>query len=150
MPRRRKTQSGAPAQKIGSVQGQRYGEGVAQEQMQAQMPAPDNRVMAARPSAPTPPAGGPPAPAQAPTPALSLQEILQRAQSAPSPGMGSLFAPSTRPDEPITAGLSTGPGPGPEALGPALSVSTQGKFLRELTERTGNPYFARLADRSGL
>ena len=28
-----------------------------------------------------------------------------------------LFAPTTRPDEPITAGIAMGAGPGPEALG---------------------------------
>ena len=28
-----------------------------------------------------------------------------------------LFAPSERPDEPITSGIALGPGPGPEALG---------------------------------
>ena len=39
-----------------------------------------------------------------------------------------LFAPSERPDEPITSGIAMGPGPGPEALGvnsaaPAESLS---------------------------
>jgi hypothetical protein len=39
-----------------------------------------------------------------------------------------LYAPSGRPDEPITAGISTGDGPGPEVLGmnsgvPAESLS---------------------------
>lgn len=148
MPRRRRTQSGAPAQKMGSVPGQRYGEGVAQQEMQAQLPAPDNRVMAARPSAP---AAGPPVEQQEPAaPMMSLQDIIQRASMAGMEGGGMLGMPTQRPDEPITAGLSSGPGPGPEALGPALSVSTQGRFLRELSQRTGNPYFARLADRSGL
>jgi hypothetical protein len=28
-----------------------------------------------------------------------------------------LYAPSQRPDEPITAGIAMGPGPGPEILG---------------------------------
>ena len=28
-----------------------------------------------------------------------------------------LLSPTARPDEPITAGLANGPGPGPEALG---------------------------------
>ena len=41
MPRGKKTQSGDPAQKVESVTGQRYGEGVAQEQMQKAMPAPN-------------------------------------------------------------------------------------------------------------
>lgn len=30
-----------------------------------------------------------------------------------------LYAPTDRPDEPLTAGVPFGPGPGPEALGPA-------------------------------
>jgi hypothetical protein len=39
-----------------------------------------------------------------------------------------LYAPSQRPDEPITAGIAMGPGPGPEVLGinsgvPAESLS---------------------------
>jgi hypothetical protein len=39
-----------------------------------------------------------------------------------------LYAPSQRPDEPITSGISTGDGPGPEVLGmnsgvPAESLS---------------------------
>lgn len=46
---------------------------------------------------------------------------LQAAQSAvpvgpPPGGVTPLNAPTQRPDEPLTAGLSTGPGPGPEAL----------------------------------
>lgn len=32
--------------------------------------------------------------------------------------LGALNAPSQRPNEPLTAGLNTGPGPGPEALNP--------------------------------
>jgi len=37
---------------------------------------------------------------------------------APPPAITvDLDAPSARPDEPVTAGLATGPGPGPEALG---------------------------------
>jgi hypothetical protein len=31
--------------------------------------------------------------------------------------MGDLLGPDDRPDEPVTAGAATGPGPGPEALG---------------------------------
>lgn len=35
----------------------------------------------------------------------------------PPPAPTPLHAPTERPDEPVTAGLATGPGPGPEALG---------------------------------
>lgn len=36
-----------------------------------------------------------------------------------------LFAPSQRPDEPITAGIPMGAGPGPEALGVNISQDTE-------------------------
>jgi hypothetical protein len=42
----------------------------------------------------------------------------------PAGGVVPLHAPSTRPDEPITAGLSVGAGPGPEVLG-ALRGSSE-------------------------
>ena len=41
-------------------------------------------------------------------------EVRQAAGQAP---VTPLFAPSQRPDEPITAGIAMGPGAGPEALG---------------------------------
>lgn len=36
------------------------------------------------------------------------------------PAIGSLYAPTARPDEPVTAGIDSGPGPGP-AFGGALN-----------------------------
>jgi hypothetical protein len=41
---------------------------------------------------------------------------------APPPPPTPLSAPTTRPTEPVQAGLSTGPGPGPEAI-PALNIN---------------------------
>lgn len=56
----------------------------------------------------------PPVPSPAPTPSTA---------TGPLPGtLGNLHDPSTRPQEPITAGLPTGAGPGPEALAPAMST----------------------------
>lgn len=46
--------------------------------------------------------------------------------ASPMSAVTSLFAPTQKPDEPITAGISRGPGPGPEALGvnmPAQKLS---------------------------
>lgn len=54
-------------------------------------------------------------PAPAPNATDRMAQAIQAAQSMPSPE-GSLLAPSTRPNEPLQAGLSVGPGPGPEAL----------------------------------
>src|SRR5213078_1555218 len=50
----------------------------------------------------------------APTPTGLLPPPEPQAPPAP---ITPLSAPTTRPQEPITAGLPTGPGPGPEALG---------------------------------
>lgn len=44
----------------------------------------------------------------------------------------SLTAPSTRPNEPITAGLPTGPGPGPEALNLPAQASEDDQLLATL------------------
>jgi hypothetical protein len=41
-------------------------------------------------------------------------EVRQAAAQGP---ITPLFAPTQRPEEPITAGIAMGPGPGPEALG---------------------------------
>jgi hypothetical protein len=44
-------------------------------------------------------------------PAGQVREAAAQAPVTP------LFAPSQRPDEPVTAGIAMGPGPGPEVLG---------------------------------
>lgn len=74
-----------------------YGQGVAQEASQRAVPvaAPPAQRQAVAPA--TPAAGAPPGP--------------------PPGGMGDLLRPTERPDEPMTAGMSLGAGPGPEALG---------------------------------
>ena len=41
------------------------------------------------------------------------------------PQLGTLFDPTTRPDEPITAGVDFGPGPGSEALSKNLMNNTR-------------------------
>ena len=44
-----------------------------------------------------------------------------------------LFAPSQRPDEPITAGIAMGPGPGPEIMGAApIRVKTSDTLAKLL------------------
>lgn len=44
---------------------------------------------------------------------VPASEVRQAAQESVTP----LFAPSQRPDEPITSGIALGAGPGPEVLG---------------------------------
>ncbi len=43
-----------------------------------------------------------------------------------------LFAPSERPDEPITSGIAMGPGPGPEVLGMSAPRAKQSDILAKL------------------
>lgn len=50
------------------------------------------------------------------TKAMPASQVREAAVQAP---VTPLFAPSQRPEEPITAGIAMGPGPGPEALGVA-------------------------------
>lgn len=150
MPRKRLTQSGAPAQKVESVAGQRYGEGVEQAALQRAMPAPNARAMGPSPS--QPPMQAPVTEQQVAAPAPSdadrFAAALQQAQALRGQA-GLLAQPTARPDEPVTAGLPFGPGPGPEVLGPIRENPT-GKFFRYLTKISGDPSFAEMARRAGL
>lgn len=63
------------------------------------------------------PPGPPPAQAAAQAAAPAAPAPVMAAPAGPDPGsLGSLLDPTARPDEPITAGLPTGAGPGPEVL----------------------------------
>lgn len=87
---------------------QRYGERAASERAQRQMPV-----------------APPPAPTSAPMPA---------APPAPRRATVPLTAPTQRPDEPLTAGIASGPGPGPEALG-GVGLDPTADELRALYSR---------------
>lgn len=112
-------------------------------------------------------------PVQAPTglPYGESQELQQSQEAAPLPQaapvdpweqvMGAaqqmefspvgLNAPSTRPDEPVTAGLPSGPGPGPEAMRPQGGLSAQ--IQRAIATSGGSETLMRLlenARRAGL
>ena len=80
--------------------GGEYGEG--QEMMDLQTSAP----MSKAPSAPRPRTG---------------RQIVAEEMTPPTP----LFAPTERPDEPITAGAPFGPGPGPSQRVAAGTVSSR-------------------------
>jgi hypothetical protein len=54
-----------------------------------------------------------------------IREAVDRTPVTP------LYAPTTRPDEPITAGIAMGPGPGPEILG----VTPRGEKLSDALAR---------------
>jgi len=145
MPRtakRNQTMSGAPAQPISATPGQMYGAGVDQMELQRAMPAPNlAQGPVAQPVAPAPA----PAPAQAAAPPPSFDQVLAQAQGMRDQ-TGLLSLPTMRPDEPVTAGLSRGPGGGPEMLQMQRGTPA-GDALRRLSNATGDPYFANLAAR---
>src|SRR5215472_9782195 len=74
------------------------------------------------------PAAPPPSPAPSAAPANPLQPGALR----PFPGTP-LMAPTQRPNEPVTAGLPMGPGPGPEVLGPQQQVQ-----MSDMLTQAGN------------
>lgn len=80
------------AQPIRTVPGQEYGAAKAQADAQRAMPIPQ---------VPAVPVGAAPAPGVP--------------SSAGAPELGGLYQASTRPDEPVQAGLAIGPGEGPIA-----------------------------------
>jgi hypothetical protein len=153
MPRARKTQSGAQAMTTQQVPGQQYGKGVEQVALQNAMPAPQAPSVASplpqrgpQPGSPTPAAGA--VPPTAPS-AASAPIDPMAAFAALKDKVGVLNGSTTRPMEPVTAGLSTGPGAGPEVLGLAKG-SPLGDTLRRLSSELGDPMFAELARKARL
>lgn len=89
---------GGPAQTIRSLPQAGYGENKAFTDLQRQAPVPATGPVApAQPGGP----GGPGGPAPMPDRSGEVTPFS---------------APTARPDEPVTAGVPIGPGPGPEAL----------------------------------
>lgn len=142
MPRKRRTMSGADAQNIGSVPGQRYGEGQMQQQLQQDMPAPDTAGTVGPGGDSTVPM--PQAPIVTGPPAVDPSQVGGfLSQHNPN-----LLGGSARPDEPVTAGLPFGPGAGSQAL--KRSTTPMSRYLSNLASDTGNPKWKRLAERAGL
>ena len=136
MPRRRQhggTRQGTPgkaygnrtdlnAPKIAEFRGQPYGQRQQQVQAQQTSNAAIGQMQARRDQMTPPPVG-------------------------PGPGqLGDLLAPTAKPDEPLTAGVPFGPGPGPDALtrmDPDAAVIDR---LRMLAKSTGSPSLLRLLE----
>ena len=88
--------------------GQTYGQGVEERRAQQAVPV----------SQPPGPPTGAPVPTSGP-PGGDLPQAAQTAQAqgqGPFPGEIPWLHPTQRPHEPVTAGMPTGPGPGPEVL----------------------------------
>ena len=142
MPRRRKTMSGAPAQAIKSVPGQRYGEGVQQAQMQQQMPAPNTRNEMPQVSISQ---SGMAAAAGDMPPMETVQPLNDPAVALRSLPTGLMNRPDNRP---VTSGLAFGPGSGPEVMGtPVTARRPSTRMLQMLYDMTNDPMYLRLLER---
>jgi hypothetical protein len=90
-------------------------------------------------------------PAGAATPAPAAPPPAAPAPPAVLPGsLGAFDRPTDRPGEPVTAGLPTGPGPGPEVLGlggPMLGKSLA-DVLSDVASASASPELAQLAQRA--
>lgn len=137
MPRSRKTSSGSTAQPVEAITGQQYGRAVQQEALQRSMPVPNEAVQAQG----TAPQGA--APATAMRPRLAPEQAMSLLS-----GMGGILsAPDDNPNIPITDGLTTGPGRGPEVM---RNQSALGDTLRRLAMQTNDPVFSRLASKVNI
>ena len=100
-----------------------YGEGVQTQQ-----------IMQGAPMAKTPDARG-----------ATPTDVRQAAAQAP---ITPLFAPTQRPDEPITSGIAMGAGPGPEALGMRPQQETLSQLLAKLVPYDTNGEIAALYEQA--
>lgn len=72
--------------------------------------------------------------------AVAATPNAPRPNVVPPGAFGPLTAPTSRPDEPVTAGLPIGPGPGPDSLGMGAAPADDSLWeLRALAARMANP-----------
>lgn len=141
MPRRRKpapapgNQGGYGAQPAAAPTGMPYG--AHQATIQSQQALPVAQVVP-----PTDTGGTTPEP---PNAAQRLQAAVEAARRMRPPTP--LTGPSQRPMEPLTAGMATGPGPGPEVLRTGDRVA---RTFRLLSEVTGDAAFDELFEKTLL
>lgn len=141
MPRAKKTMSGETPQKIQAVTGQTYGEGVQQEALQKAMPTPQVNSPTA-----TPPSVSQTAEQESGQQTRQPMSFDQVAATVRGAG-GLLTQPDDRPSLPVTDGIASGPGRGPETLGRSSQL---GNTLRKLALQTNDPVFVELATKVGL
>lgn len=160
MPRKaRQTITGQPAQPISPVPGQMYGMGVEQQRLAEALPTP--AIQPAGPGVGSDITGagavaGAYNGAETGQPTVSPEQArVERYQQAVAAAQqlrgaaGILTRPTDRPDVPVTNGISSGPGAGPEILARRVGTPT-GRRLRELSQLTGDPIFQQLAERARL
>lgn len=105
--------------------------------------------IAAQQAMPLPQAQGAPSmPQGVPSGPPPIEPGLIEQAAAFDPQITPLAAPSSRPGEPVTAGLSRGAGVGPEALVPGRKRSEEvARTLRLMRDLSGDDLFSDLADR---
>lgn len=141
MPRKRRTMSGEDAQSIKSVPGQRYGEGVDQQALQKAMPAPDMTGLPTGGGGPATFSGASQAQPPMPIDPMQVQQFLGTTRP-------NLLSGTQLPDQPVTAGLPMGPGPGPEVL--RRETAPIKRWLNQMSADSGNPKWRQLAEKAGL
>ena len=124
----------APQAPNGQAYGQK-GEAIAAQQ---QIPLPQGQG----PTMPAAQGQAGPQPGQ-PTQPVDLMQAAQQFD----PGITPLTAPSQRPGEPVTTGLATGPGAGPEIFSQPSRASASADVLTALAQASGNDAFLDLASR---
>jgi len=142
MPRAKKTPMGAPAQPVGAITGQTYGEGVRQEELQRMMPAP--AAPSIQSPTPKPQANNNTGQTNVPQQSqVSMADVMSRIAGSG----GLLKQPDQNPTIPVTQGLPVGPGRGPQ-MNPMNNPL--GDTLRRLARETGDNVFIELASRAQI
>lgn len=119
-----------------------YGEAGALQAAQHQVPI---AAAAPPPAAGVPPGPPPGVPGGSNAPPDGLAAMLAAAQAMPPPSGPGLSGPTQRPNEPVTAGLASGPGPGPEALNLRPQITPLAQTLQAAAQATGSGLLANLA-----
>lgn len=147
----------AKPQPIQTPAGQAYGVAGEQKAAMQAIPLPDAAMATASGGmgqAPVPPqASAGPAPAQAAPAPVDPMEAAVQAALAMTPPSGSISDPTRRPDEPLTQGLPSGPGAGPEVLNLPISrrpTPTADAFDSLARNNPNSPVLAQLAAEARL
>lgn len=108
------------AEPVTTAPGQEYGQRSQQRAAQRTVPLAPPPQAGPAAAAPSPSPAGPPGMPPAQSPLMSGEPPADHA------GLVSFLHPTNRPNEPITAGMASGPGPGPEVLGGVGAAAANG------------------------
>lgn len=82
------------------------------------------------------------------TPDVRGMQSSQVREAATREPVTPLYAPSQRPDEPITSGIALGPGPGPEVLGLPQQTESLSSILATMVQYDTNGEIAALYEQA--